>query len=306
MDRSISFAEKRGFRVVAPLAGDASLRRFFRLERGGNSYVLMLYPEPFDPSLDLLQVYPYLSCLFPLPRILDVWFREGGVLLEDAGDESLEMRPEPAIYRRLVELYLILIRWGTSVFPSDHLVFRRALDRERFLRELSFTGQHFLAGYLGCRLEPEEWERACRDFLQAIEYRMVLNHRDYHARNVFVKDGRIFIIDYQDTMLGPAGYDLVSLTRDCYVVLQEDFRRELEERFLAETGTDPLQLELLALQRHLKALGTFGFQIRERGRAYFEKYIPNGLRYIKEEAEKLKRLPEVERLRALLVNCKIL
>ncbi len=306
MERSISFAEKKGFRVVAPLAGDASLRRFFRLERGGKRYVLMVYPEPIDPSLDLLQVYPYLSCLFPLPRILDVWFQQGGVLLEDAGDESLEARPEPAIYRKLVELHLVLVKWGASVFPADHLVFKRALDRERFLRELNFTRQHFLAGYLGCRLKAEEWERACREFLQAIEYRMVLNHRDYHARNVFVKDGRIFIIDYQDTMLGPAGYDLVSLTRDCYVVLEDGLRRELEERFSMETGTDPVQLELLALQRHLKALGTFGFQRRERGRLYFEKYIPNGLKYIKDELAKLKALPQVERLRHLLVNCKIL
>ncbi len=306
MDRSINFVEERGFRVVAPLAGDASLRRFFRLERGGRSYVLMLYPEPIDPSLDLLQVYPYLSCLLPLPRILDVWFREGGVLLEDAGDESLEMRPEPAIYRRLVELHLVLVKWGATVFPPDHLVFRRALDRERFLRELNFTGQQFLARYLGCRLDLKEWERACREFLQTIEYRMVLNHRDYHARNVFVKDGRIFIIDYQDTMLGPAGYDLVSLTRDCYVVLEDDFRKELEERFLQETGTDPLQLELVSLQRHLKALGTFGFQIKERGKLYFEEYIPNGLKYVRKEMEKLRGLPGLERLRALLVNCKIL
>ena len=100
----------------------------------------------------------------------------------------------------------------------------------------------------------------------------MLCHRDYHSRNLMLRDGRLYIIDFQDARLGPDTYDLVSLLRDSYVDLPEQVVDELIAYFLALQGrsggrarTFRRRFDLMALQRNLKALGTFGYQTTARG-----------------------------------------
>ncbi len=308
MEEFTSFLEKRGFELITPLAGDASLRKFYRLRKGNVDYVLMVYPEAFDSTLDVIQVYRYLSLIFPLPRIYDVFFEINGILMEDAGTVSLErinFSERRQYYLKLLRLIFDLVDFGTHLFPRGHLVFSRALDRERFKKELKFTHDNFLRKYLKCEIAQELWMELCEEFLSFINFDGVLQHRDYHSRNIFIKDGCLYILDYQDTMPGPLVYDLVSLSRDNYVILEDQLRKELEKNFSRRYNVDSFQLELVSLQRHLKALGTFGFQIVERKRTYFRNYIKNTLFYLKEEMEKLKSLKAVKEIRNLFINCKI-
>jgi aminoglycoside/choline kinase family phosphotransferase len=114
----------------------------------------------------------------------------------------------------------------------------------------------------------------------------VLCHRDYHSRNLMVHRNRLVVIDFQDARMGPATYDLVSLLRDCYVDLSPDLVAATTERFLDAVPTERTadfgrRFDLMSVQRHLKALGTFGHQIAIIGRPGFAAYVPRTIAYLR-------------------------
>ena len=133
----------------------------------------------------------------------------------------------------------------------------------------------------------------------------VLCHRDYHSRNLMLHEGQLFIIDFQDARMGPDTYDLVSLLRDSYVDLPEQTVDELIAYFLALKGESGAQrdfrqrFDLMALQRNLKALGTFGYQTTARRNPVYIQYIPRTLRYVRYN---LDRLTEFGRMRDVLAE----
>jgi aminoglycoside/choline kinase family phosphotransferase len=132
----------------------------------------------------------------------------------------------------------------------------------------------------------------------------VLCHRDYHSRNLMLHEGRLYIIDFQDARMGPDTYDLVSLLRDSYVDFTEPQVEALIAFFLAGSGgpaADPAEFrrrfDLMAVQRNLKALGTFGYQTLTRANTVYIQYMPRTLRYVRANLE---RYPRFARLRDLL------
>jgi N-acetylmuramate 1-kinase len=137
----------------------------------------------------------------------------------------------------------------------------------------------------------------------------VLCHRDYHSRNLMLHEGRLYIIDFQDTRMGPDTYDLVSLLRDSYVDFTEPQVDELIAFFLALRGIGVAsspdaaefrrRFDLMALQRNLKALGTFGFQTATRNNPVYIQYIPRTLTYARANMDRHARFG---RLRELLAD----
>jgi aminoglycoside/choline kinase family phosphotransferase len=132
--------------------------------------------------------------------------------------------------------------------------------------------------------------------------RRVLCHRDYHSRNLMLHGGSLYIIDFQDARMGPDTYDLASLLRDSYVDLTPQQVDELIAFFLAlQGGADELEFrrrfDLMALQRNLKALGTFGYMTTSRNNTVYIQYIPRTVAYVKAN---LAKYPRFERLRSLL------
>ena len=163
--------------------------------------------------------------------------------------------------------------------------------------ELEFFTKHFIEGYRGVALTPGvrdalvgEWRNLAG--LLAAEPR-VLCHRDYHSRNLMLSAGDLYVIDFQDARMGPDTYDLASLLRDSYVDLPEDDSHALIDHFVAlkregcpDTATTEWErafrgrFEMMALQRNLKALGTFGYQTTARSNPVYMQYIPRTLRYV--------------------------
>src|SRR5262249_32023540 len=141
----------------------------------------------------------------------------------------------------------------------------------------------------------------------------VLCHRDYHSRNLMLHDGSLYIIDFQDARMGPDTYDLVSLLRDSYVDFTEAqvdsflaFFLALRDGRLAGSGGPPAdpeefrrRFDLMAVQRNLKALGTFGFQTTSRQNTVYIQYIPRTLNFVRAN---LVRYPRFVRLRELLAE----
>ena len=135
----------------------------------------------------------------------------------------------------------------------------------------------------------------------------VLCHRDYHSRNLMWFDGALHVIDFQDARMGPDTYDLVSLLRDSYVDLPEALVDDLITYYyaLSRGGEAPppaaaefrRRFDLMALQRNLKALGTFGYQTVSRANPVYMQYVPRTLAYVRRA---LDREPRFARLAELL------
>jgi aminoglycoside/choline kinase family phosphotransferase len=306
----------RGPRVV-PLTGDASDRRYFRvLISDAPSIVLALYSAPFDvQSLPFVNVARLLEKMpVPIPEVLGHADDLGVLALQDLGDVTLQAHlgtsspaEHAALYRQAVALIAALQRRGHDLASPEYLPYGIAFDVDKLSWELDFFTKHFLEAYRGVTLAPEQRDALRAEFAVlvrelAAEPR-VLCHRDYHSRNLMLHEAQLYIIDFQDARLGPDTYDLVSLLRDSYVDLREQTVDELIAYFLAlkrETGGERAfrqRFDIMALQRNLKALGTFGYQTTARRNPVYIQYIPRTLKYVRDN---LAQQPRFGRMRELL------
>ncbi len=302
---------------VVPLTGDASDRRYFRiLTPESPSIVLSLHNGPFDyKTLPFVNVAQLLAQMpVPIPEILGHAEDLGVLALQDLGDVTLQAHlgaatgaEHAALYRQSVALIATLQRRGAELESSDYLPYGIAFDVEKLTWEMDFFIKHFLEAYRGVVLSSSSRDALRAEFKVLVDTLAseprVLCHRDYHSRNLMLHDGKLFIIDFQDARMGPDTYDMVSLLRDSYVDLQESTVDELIAYFLAIKGTTEQadefrrRFDLMALQRNLKALGTFGFQTTARRNPVYIQYIPRTLRYVRKNLE---ALPHFGRLADLL------
>ncbi len=303
---------------VVPLTGDASDRRYFRvLLADGESIVLALHAGAIDyatlPFANVARLFGAIP--LPVPGIVGHSDEDGVLALEDLGDVTLQAHlgaaspaEHAALYREAVALIELLQRRGVELTSDEYLPYRVAFDVEKLTWELNFFVKHFVEGYRGIRLTiaeraalDEEWAIVATEL--AAEPR-VLCHRDYHSRNLMLHRARLHIIDFQDARLGPDTYDLVSLLRDSYVDLTDEQLDELIAYFLAlrrgeGAASFRRRFDLMALQRNLKALGTFGYQTMTRTNPVYIQYMPRTLRYARTNLEKY---PRFDRLRGLLAG----
>ena len=283
-----------GFRVET-LPGDASTRRFHRLYLAeGGTRIVMDYGASFSGETDdvrLARVFE--SARLPVARVLDVLEEAGCLLLEDLGDLTLEQalergggrRESPGtLYARAVELAADIATRGTVSLAGSDRAGGPVLDAERFGFEKRFFVEHFVQGFLGGPASPS-MERALQALaVEVADHPRVMCHRDYHSRNIMVRgDGTLAMVDIQDARWGPDTYDIASLLRDAYVDLDETDVRESFERYVRLLPGDPDlealrdRFRLVATQRMIKALGTFGYQIVRLGRDRYRDAIPRTL-----------------------------
>ncbi len=302
-----AFAAARGApRGPVRLKGDASVRAFYRVFLPAGSAVAMTRDEPI-PEEDrvFIEIRDRLAaCGVPVPEIYD-WDRENGiVLMEDFGDVTLEERLAAAgreerrrLYRLAVDELLKIQILGTAI-RGDSVALRRAFDEEKLVEELDYFLLHAVEGHYGAAPSPGEREEIRSGFVELsrriASLPRVLNHRDYHSRNLMVVGGRLGIVDFQDARMGPCQYDLASLLRDSYSVLDPAFRREMAEYYIdASIGLGMEwrdraefmeRLDLVALQRNLKACGTFCAMAVIRGNRRYIPCLDPTFAYVRENA----------------------
>jgi len=284
---------------VARLHGDASNRCYVRLTpREGPSMVVAVHPEPFTadtlPAIAVGALFARLA--IPVPAVIGQAGDLGILALEDLGDQTLQdyltvpSGDPPRLYREAVDLIVRMQRNGAGLRGEGLLPFTQAFDIAKLTWELAFFQSEFLLAYRHAALTPAVAE-ALREELSAIAEELaaeprVLCHRDFHSRNLMVHRNRLVVIDFQDARMGPATYDLVSLLRDCYVDLSPDLVAATMEHFLdavprEHTADFWRRFDLMSVQRHLKALGTFGHQIAVTGRPSFAAYVPRTITYLR-------------------------
>jgi N-acetylmuramate 1-kinase len=257
----------------------------------------------------------------PVPAILGYSNELGILALEDLGDVTLQAHlgaatraDHAALYRQAVTLIARMQQRGRDLASDHYLPYGIAFDVEKLSWELQFFVKHFLEAYRGAALSAAGREALGVELLRIAEELAaeprVFCHRDYHSRNLMLHDGQLYIIDFQDARMGPDTYDLVSLLRDSYMDFSEREVDELIAFFLAlrgvgadrggagnEAGVFRRRFDLMALQRNLKALGTFGFQTTTRANPVYIQYIPRTIAYVRNNTE---RDPRFWRLREIL------
>lgn len=308
---------------VVPLTGDASDRRYFRiLLQDASSIVLSLYAAPFDfETLSFVNVSRLLSRMpVPIPTLLGHADDLGVLAQEDLGDVTLQAHlgaatpsEHAALYRQAVSLIATMQKRGAELATNEYLPYGIAFDVEKLTWELDFFTRHFIEAYRGVTIPAASRGALKEEFDSLIQVLAseprVLCHRDYHSRNLMLHQGQLYIIDFQDARMGPDTYDLVSLLRDSYVDLTDREVDELIAYFLALKKASPAEsvefrrrFDLMALQRNLKALGTFGYQTTTRGNTVYIQYIPRTLRHVRTNLQKYDRFARLRDLLAVHVE----
>lgn len=281
---------------AAPLAGDASVRAYYRVTGpDGRTYILAYYPEEVRPQLArVLGAYEAVSPHGRVPRVLQL--SDVSMLQEDVGDVTIfrilhEDREEGLrLYRAAIDLMVQFQRAECAINPPFSAAF--------FEAELEMSLDFYVEQLMGGSREPL---KAVMKTLASnvAEHPYVQCHRDYHGQNLHVINDDLFLIDYQDLRMGPDTYDLASLLRDRGVglIIGDDTELELIEYYRrlrnAGAGLRHRYFETL-LQRSIKILGTFSKQPIVRGRMHYLEFIPGTLVSIE---RCLEELPEYAELR---------
>jgi aminoglycoside/choline kinase family phosphotransferase len=302
-----------------PLPGDASTRRYVRFSdptRG--SLMLLVHPTPIDlETLPFLNVVELLKRMdVRVPAILESEPDLGILVIEDLGDVTLQDYLKNASdddkTRRYGEAVAIIGRMqqgGRTLTSSSsrYQPFGLAFDVEKLLWELDFFLEHFVVQYRSMTLSADRRSALRGEFeLLAAELAAeprVFCHRDYHSRNLMWHRNELCVIDFQDARLGPDSYDLVSLLRDSYVDHGRDFVDGMIDAFLplipeARRRDFGRRFDVMSVQRHLKALGTFGYQGAVAGTTRYEDDVPRTLGYLHDVFERRSRFDQLRTLLA--------
>jgi aminoglycoside/choline kinase family phosphotransferase len=295
---------------VLPIAGDASTRRFHRvLPEHGGSVVLMDYGEPFRGTTDDIRLAAvFHDAGLPVPRILESSPGAGCLVLEDLGERTFQYALESGmggedLYPEAVDLAVAIADRGTASLERSERAAGPALDEERFRFEMDFFLEHSAGRFVEVGGDPERLRGPLYELAAeaARSPRKVLCHRDYHSRNLMVReDGSLAMVDFQDARWGPDSYDLASLMRDAYAEIDESLVERMIDRYIGALPwtVDPVRFrtrfDTVALQRMIKALGTFGYQAGKLGRRRYLEGVPRTLARI---VATIDRLPRFESLR---------
>jgi len=185
-------------------------------------------------------------------------------------------------------------------------------DEQRLRDEMALFEEWYLNRHLDVQLNDEQKIKLAATFelliQSALEQPQTFVHRDYHSRNLMLtqKDNP-GIIDYQDAVIGPCTYDLVSLFKDCYIEWPREkiekwlddylFRSGLihEPRF--ETSQFIKWFDFMGVQRHLKVLGIFARLNYRDGKKQYLDDLPLTLKYV---VDACRYYPELQPLKQLL------
>ncbi|WP_415179009.1 aminoglycoside phosphotransferase family protein [Parasphingorhabdus sp.] len=286
---------------ISPVAGDASFRRYFRVEEGNRRAILMDAPPPHEDPRPFIAIAEYLtSSGFAAPEIFARDLDQGLVLLEDFGDqrmrEHLDDHPqdEDAIYRRVIDLLRALHKAPAAALP--------AYDQAQYLREANLLTEWYCpAQQLG--VDTESFEAIWREILApviAAQNSPVTVMRDYHAENIMLlEDGRLGLLDFQDALIGHPAYDLVSMLQDARRDVSDDLEQNMLAYYLTDHDEDAAEIfrshyAILGAQRNTKIIGIFTRLCMRDGKQRYLDFLPRMWRLL----EKDLRHPALEPMRS--------
>jgi aminoglycoside/choline kinase family phosphotransferase len=282
---------------VEKLTGDASTRKYYRIQTATNSYVACLDTPTADDTkeptfLNLQRVLETEGVR--VPKIIDRESVTGYILEEDLGDVTFlrdisqiaEKSEEFTYYVKAIDLMHSIHKVEVEKYKNEPF-YHLAFDTEKLYAEMEFTKKYFLKMLMGFDVSSAPIEALYKK-LYDVCYELskeprVLVHRDYHSRNLMIKNNEQIVIDFQDARLGTPLYDLVSLLEDCYYQIDNENKDNLKKYYYDnyfkkfdpnKNYEDYLRLyDLMAIQRVYKAIGSFAYIYADRKDIRYLKYI---------------------------------
>lgn len=280
-------------------SADASFRRYFRVRKAGESFIVMDAPPGQEDCTRFIRIAGILEAMqLNAPRIIEADLSDGFLLLTDLGlTQYLENLQEDAasassLYDDAMNALLQMQRRGTAYQSS-----LPPYDDELLRFELSLFHDWLCEKHLGIKFsrnDESNWETLCNLLVSnALDQPQVFVHRDYHSRNLMVTGvNNPGILDFQDAVEGPLTYDLASLLKDCYVSWPFeqvekwacDFHSRLDVSMQQQVdGKQFLRyFQLMGVHRHLKAAGIFARLNHRDNKPDYMANIPRTLSYIVE------------------------
>ena len=291
---------------INPINSDASFRNYYRVsDHSGTTYVIMDSPPDKENNEQFIFISELLTKMeIPSTVVYAKDLSMGFFILSDLGPATLlDRNMDTKIKTKREKLYteainiLLLIQKNGNNFVDQLPVY----DLELLETEMNLFLDWYCIKELGISAaQLNEFNLGkCFKYLSesALKQVQVFAHRDYHSRNIMIsKRGELGIIDFQDAVLGPITYDLVSLLRDCYIELSENeirhwlevvYQRLINENLLHISYEKfEVDFDLMGCQRHLKAIGIFSRLKHRDGKPNYMKDVPRTLGYLKKISKK--------------------
>jgi NDP-sugar pyrophosphorylase family protein len=286
-------------------------RKYYRIKKDRKTFVLMKC-DIDDPDFERHIEYTrfFLEHKIPVPELIGIDAEKKRAVFEDLGGLSLyswlrcgkEKDLIEEMYRHIIDILISIHAIGMDDVSKCPLLQARVFDYDYFRWETDYFIERFVKDIRGIRGKDRS---ALNDELgslamKADSFTKTVIHRDFQSQNIMISGNKIpSIIDYQGARLGPPAYDVVSLLWDPYYRHDDDMRERLLDYYVSERkgsvgiwfSEKDFRNTLLAcrLQRHMQALGAFGFLSSVKRKEYFLKYIPEGLRLLRDDVSLSKK-----------------
>ncbi|MGX7952297.1 aminoglycoside phosphotransferase family protein [Tsuneonella sp. HG249] len=265
--------------TIEPIPGDASFRRYFRVQHDGRRGMLMHAPPPHEDPQPFLDVAEWLTEHgLHAPAIFASDAGEGWVLLEDFGDDRMRdwldvhSDEELGAYRTAIDALVELHRKPPGPFAR--------YEMDVYQREAGLLPEWYCPA-VGLEVDGEGYVAAWQEALEPLLARQnpgVTVLRDYHAENIMLlPQGQQGLIDFQDALVGHAAYDLVSLLQDARRDISPDLERAMLDHYQSQVDAGPdfeADYARLGAQRNAKIVGIFSRLYKRDGKPRYLSMIP--------------------------------
>jgi aminoglycoside/choline kinase family phosphotransferase len=285
-------------------------RRYFRVRNDGRTAVLMEC-RPDDPDYERHLVYTgfFGSHTVPVPALLSSDEATKRALFEDLGDTSLYSYMKlphdngriEDVYRRVLDIAIKLHATSTENIHECPLLQARIFDYDHLRWETTYFLDRFV---VGLKMIEVMNRHALEDELHRLAQKVdacpkSVIHRDFQCQNIMMTKGLPRVIDFQGARMAPPAYDIASMLWDPYHRLDDSVREKLMDYYLGEMKKHSKEFDERAffdslipcrLQRHMQALGAYGFLSAVKGKKYFLKHVPEAMRLLREESEAMRHV----------------
>ena len=307
---------------IEKLIGDAGMRKYFRILGSKKNYIACLNEANNNQVAKFAEIQKiFQDHSINVPDIYDCHLDKDYILQEDLGDQSLlqvlgtckTLERERDLYETAICQMMQIQKLVLDNHDLEKAFSRLAFDTKKFMQEIEFSIQYFIKWFLKHKLTKSE-EQILKDHFLGISQKLaasprVLCHRDYHSRNIVVKEEKQYVIDFQDARLGIPQYDLVSLLEDCYYSVNQSNKSYLKElywnqfikHYKLQSSLEEFNLlyDLAAIQRIFKAIGSFTYIFQKKEDFRYLKYVG----YAFENLRKILSVhPQLEDLKVVLGN----
>ena len=303
LENWLSNAIDKPIKDIIPASTDASFRSYFRVfVDNQNTYIAVDAPPEYEDSVKFVNIASLMQAMdIRVPKIIATNLQEGFLLISDLGEETMlketefyaEHRQETKVQKLYEGAIDILFKMQTN--GSSHVEGLPLYSKELLMDEMRLFVDWFCLRHLQISSEiiddygfEEIFEQLS---VYALGQNQVFVHRDFHSRNILLSEkGNMGVVDFQDAVMGPITYDLVSLLKDCYISLPSSkidhwvdyyFARLMDHELIDKSHQEfKLEFDLMGVQRHLKAIGIFSRLKYRDGKDSYVLDIPRTINYV--------------------------